>query len=114
MTERTAIFTRIREALATPAPIPGHGHEAASHRSSSPLSPPARQWLPLVGENFEERLTLFRKNAADGPSPFDPANPYLSGHLAEQMKHKPRNFQHASSNCATAKAGRRSARTAAT
>jgi L-lactate dehydrogenase complex protein LldG len=59
--ERENIFGRISEALSVPAPVPGHGH----HGSPLPLtgaspSAQARQWLPLVGATFEERLSLFR------------------------------------------------------
>jgi L-lactate dehydrogenase complex protein LldG len=61
MGERENIFGRIREALTVPAPAPGHGHDGAPPplTGASP-SAQARQWLPLVGVTFEERLSLFR------------------------------------------------------
>lgn len=75
MTERENIFARIREALSISAPSPGAPHP--NHRSPGATPSPAphsgaisysvsevRQWLPLVGHAFEERLDLFRKHAA--------------------------------------------------
>jgi L-lactate dehydrogenase complex protein LldG len=71
MTEREKILTRVREALKVAAPLPG------SHESSAGISPAktdaaetaalrsARQWLPKVGETFEEQLALFAKNAVE-------------------------------------------------
>jgi L-lactate dehydrogenase complex protein LldG len=65
MTEREKIFARIREALTVPAPLPGH-HDAGHHApSSGTLSAHAREWLPPVGESFENLLERFRVNAAD-------------------------------------------------
>ena len=65
MTEKEKILTRVCEALNSPAPHPGDAH-AHSPRASA-LAPPnnSRQWLPAVGNTFEDRLELFRKNAAD-------------------------------------------------
>ena len=78
MTERENILARVREALTVLAPRPGHAHDAAPHPPAPPPAtlsrqseaaadrhPSPSQWLPLVGESFEERLALFRKNAAD-------------------------------------------------
>jgi len=65
MTEREKIFARIREALTVPAPLPGH-HGTAHH--ATPTAAPsahAREWLPPVGDSFEEQLARFRANAAD-------------------------------------------------
>jgi L-lactate dehydrogenase complex protein LldG len=66
MTERENILARIREALTVAAPLPGHEHNGAP--PASPSLPPAaraREWLPLVGETFEERLALFRQKAVE-------------------------------------------------
>jgi L-lactate dehydrogenase complex protein LldG len=64
MTEREHILARIREALTVPAPIPGqHGDKAAP--ATAPSAAQARQWLPAVGETFEEQLECFRANAID-------------------------------------------------
>ena len=63
MGERENIFGRIREALTVPAPVPGHA--GTQPRSAAvPPSAQARQWLPLVGATFDERLSLFRTQAA--------------------------------------------------
>ena len=65
MTEREKIFARIREALKVEAPVPGH-HEAGHHLpGNSAPSAHAREWLPPVGDSFEEQLARFRANAAD-------------------------------------------------
>jgi L-lactate dehydrogenase complex protein LldG len=65
MSERDNIFGRIREALRVPAPFPGvHGRplhaiseaEAAKHIS---------EWLPAVGDTFDDRVELFRANALE-------------------------------------------------
>src|SRR5450432_2067198 len=64
MTEREKILARVREALKVAAPLPGaHGetHLPASVKTIAP----ARQWLPKVGESFDEQLALFAKNAAE-------------------------------------------------
>ena len=73
-TEREKILGRIREALTVAAPHPGH-HEA--HLAASPKSdalkiaeeltpqPGVSQWLPLVGESFDEQATLFAANSED-------------------------------------------------
>lgn len=65
MNERENILGRIREALKVPAPRPGHSREpAAVPRPESPGAAELRQWLPPVGPSFEERLELFKANAA--------------------------------------------------
>jgi L-lactate dehydrogenase complex protein LldG len=61
MSGRETILGRIREALAMPAPRPGHAPDA---HGVAPASE-ARRWLPAVGETFDEQLALFRANAAD-------------------------------------------------
>jgi len=88
MTEREKILARVREALKVAAPLSGsHGAGsttvpvATSRRladwqgtfgttpnaaGGTPALPSsARQWLPRVGESFEEQLALFQKNAAE-------------------------------------------------
>jgi L-lactate dehydrogenase complex protein LldG len=66
MTEREKILARVREALAHPAPVPGRDHDGNHVAPAVAVSPQdARRFLPLVGESFEERLALFRKNATD-------------------------------------------------
>lgn len=63
MTERDAIFGRIREALKTKAPMPGH-HVAATddhHDAGGSF----QQWLPPVGESFAEQVAAFQKASAD-------------------------------------------------
>jgi L-lactate dehydrogenase complex protein LldG len=81
MTEREKILGRIREALSVPAPLPGqHG---AAHPATSAASPAAhaREWLPPVGDSFEDQLTRFRANAADLKAAF-----YLAGNRDELSK----------------------------
>jgi L-lactate dehydrogenase complex protein LldG len=70
MTEREKILARVREALQTQAPLPGsHENTTVVPRANISSTPaplfPARQWLPKVSENFDERLALFAKNAAE-------------------------------------------------
>jgi L-lactate dehydrogenase complex protein LldG len=54
---------RIREALKVAAPVPGQGHSAFG--TGPATNHGARQWLPHVGDSFQERLALFEKNAAE-------------------------------------------------
>ena len=66
MTEREKIFARIREALTVAAPVPGHHGASAQHAPTcAALSAQAREWLPPVGDSFEDQLARFRANAAD-------------------------------------------------
>jgi L-lactate dehydrogenase complex protein LldG len=67
MTEREKILSRVREALATAAPLPGHHEYDASHGPVSPRSAAtgAREWLPPVGPTFDDCISLFRANAAE-------------------------------------------------
>ena len=61
MNERDQILGRIREALKVPAPAPGnHGDRLAPGGMIRPVPGQARQWLPFVGETFEEQLAAFR------------------------------------------------------
>lgn len=65
MTEREKIFARIREALRVAAPLPGQ-HDGAHHAPVITVSSSqAREWLPPVGQSFEDRLARFQANAAD-------------------------------------------------
>ena len=66
MTEREKIMTRIQEALTVLAPPSGHGsaQPSAPVSATSPAAN-ARQWLPAVGNSFEERVALFAKKAAE-------------------------------------------------
>ena len=74
MTEREKIFARIREALTVQAPVPGH-HGAGSHAPATAApSTHAREWLPPVGDSFEDQLARFRANAVDLKATFYLAN----------------------------------------
>jgi L-lactate dehydrogenase complex protein LldG len=60
MSEREKILARVREALKVQAPpTDAHHHGSTTTGASGP-----RQWLPKVGESFEEQLALFARNAA--------------------------------------------------
>src|SRR5262245_44113590 len=68
--ERDNIFGRIREALRFAAPIPGahaanqgipKGHTVSEAEAAKHIP----EWLPPVGETFEQRVELFRANALD-------------------------------------------------
>ena len=77
MTEREKIFARIREALTVRAPMPGnHDRDAAPHRPILKGAPAAdaREWLPPVGDSFEDQLARFRANATDLKATFFLAN----------------------------------------
>src|SRR5438309_5432694 len=65
MSEKEQILARVREALKSPAPYPGDAHAHPKPASGLAASNASRQWLPAVGETFEDRMALFRKNAAD-------------------------------------------------
>jgi L-lactate dehydrogenase complex protein LldG len=79
MTEREKILARVREALKTPASMPGSHGETHLPTSAKTIST-ARQWLPKVGESFEEQLALFQKNAAELKADFQLLN------SAEEMR----------------------------
>ena len=65
MNERENILGRIREALSVSARKPG-GHDRASGASNGiGGGHPVSDWLPFVGESFEERVELFRKNSQE-------------------------------------------------
>jgi L-lactate dehydrogenase complex protein LldG len=65
MTEREKILARVREALKVPAHIPGEHGDAPQPALAHSSATGARQWLPKVGESFEEQLALFNRNAAE-------------------------------------------------
>lgn len=65
MTEREKILGRIREALTVEAPKPGHHHGHGSHSAKVVSSSRAGEWLPNVGESFDDQLARFRTNATD-------------------------------------------------
>jgi L-lactate dehydrogenase complex protein LldG len=64
MTEREKILGRIREALTVPARVPGQAGHGPTSARVAPSSAQAREWLPAVGDAFEDRLACFRENAA--------------------------------------------------
>jgi len=64
MTERDHILGRIREALRVAAPKPGHREQEHSREQGLPSAAVVRQWLPAVGDSFEQRLELFKTNAS--------------------------------------------------
>jgi L-lactate dehydrogenase complex protein LldG len=57
MTGRDQILARVREALRNPAPSEGENRQ--------PRGAQSRQWLPKVGDTFEEWAALFQTNAAE-------------------------------------------------
>lgn len=74
MSERDNILARIREGLRVPTSVPGHEHAGAPRPAGAmPPSASARQWLPAVGQSFEDRLALFAENAALLKADFHPA-----------------------------------------
>jgi L-lactate dehydrogenase complex protein LldG len=79
MTEREKILARVREALKVAAPLPGSHGETHLPVSTKIISP-ARQWLPKVGETFDEQLALFAKNATELKADFQLFN------SAEEMR----------------------------
>ena len=73
MTEREKILARVREALTVAAPLPGH-HDTEHHAPTAAPSTHAREWLPPVGDSFEDQLARFRANAIDLKATFYLAN----------------------------------------
>ena len=70
MSEREKILGRIREALRVPAPVPGaHDHKRGAEPvravSEAEAAKHISEWLPAVGDSFDERVKLFRANALD-------------------------------------------------
>jgi L-lactate dehydrogenase complex protein LldG len=64
MSEREKILGRIREALKV----------EAHHSGTQNQNGRAQQWLPPVGNDFEEQLALFQKNSADLKTEFQLLN----------------------------------------
>jgi L-lactate dehydrogenase complex protein LldG len=65
MSPREKILERVREGLQVAAPPPGHDlRPPGTSSNGAPPAANAREWLPLAGASFEERLALFSKNAA--------------------------------------------------
>ena len=61
MTEREAILARVREGLQIKAHVPGQ-HGAPT---SEPAPRPFQQWMPGVGESFDEQIAAFAKASSD-------------------------------------------------
>lgn len=58
MTERETILSRIREGLSAEAPMPGHHGLHATELEDARHS--FREWMPRVGETFDDQLEAFR------------------------------------------------------
>jgi len=85
MAERENILGRIREALRVTAPQPGHAPESHSHSAPGSWQLAAmRQWLPAVGETFEQRLELFKTNSASLKADFQLVSNY--DELVERLR----------------------------
>jgi len=69
MSERENILGRIREALRAQAPIPGAAHDHSGHPahavSEADAAKHISEWLPAVGDTFDQQVELFRANALD-------------------------------------------------
>ena len=80
MSERANIFGRIREALRVSAPPPGsrHHEKSAQFVSEAEAAKHISEWLPAVGDSFEERVEMFRANALELKAEFQ-----LLGGLSE-------------------------------
>jgi len=65
MSEKEQILARVREALIVSAPVPGRHKEPTHEPARLASSAAMRQWLPTVGNTFEERLALFSRNAVE-------------------------------------------------
>lgn len=66
MSERENILGRIREALRAQAPVPGAAHGHAAHAvSETAAAKHISEWLPAVGDTFDQQVELFRANALD-------------------------------------------------
>jgi L-lactate dehydrogenase complex protein LldG len=75
MNEREKILGRIREALTVEAPLPG-SHEVHGKHASTIPSPASRagEWLPAVGDSFDDLIARFRANAIDLKADFQLLN----------------------------------------
>jgi hypothetical protein len=80
LSERANIFGRIREALRVSAPPPGsrHHEKSAQFVSEAEAAKHISEWLPAVGDSFEERVEMFRANALELKAEFQ-----LLGGLSE-------------------------------
>jgi L-lactate dehydrogenase complex protein LldG len=80
LSERENIFGRIREALRVSAPPPGsqHHEKSAQFVSEAEAAKHISEWLPAVGDSFEERVEMFRANALELKAEFQ-----LLGGLSE-------------------------------
>lgn len=66
MNEREKIFSRIREALTVPAPLPGQHHGPSHHaKVGTAHSGHANEWLPAAGDSIEDQMARFAANSAD-------------------------------------------------
>lgn len=65
--DRKPILARIRQALKTPAPRPHHTGSAPVPENQLPIfgQESFRQWLPPVGESWDERAALFARNSIE-------------------------------------------------
>jgi len=73
MNEREKILARVREALKVAAPVPGSHSEIHLPASAKTISTP-RQWMPKVGESFDEQIALFARNAVELKADFQLLN----------------------------------------
>jgi len=75
---------RIREALTVPAPVPGnHGNSPAHAVSEKEAALHISDWLPVVGESFEDRVRLFAANSTDLKTDFHLLN--TRGEMLEKL-----------------------------
>ncbi len=67
MSERAAIFARIREALKLTAPVPGgHTHDATTeHAVVKDPEKHISEWLPAVGADLDAHAALFAANSEE-------------------------------------------------
>ena len=62
--DREQLLSRVRHALEIPAEKPSGGHDHASEPQVAGEHT-AAEWLPQVGETFEERVALYAKNSKE-------------------------------------------------
>jgi L-lactate dehydrogenase complex protein LldG len=61
--------------LTVPAPVPGHHGSGGHAPATGPTTTAhAREWLPSVGDSFEDQIARFRANATDLKATFYLAN----------------------------------------
>ena len=78
MSERDAIFARIREGLRVQAPVPGHHGHGTSEGHEALQS--FRQWLPQVGASFDEQIAAFQKASGELKTDFHLLDDQASAH----------------------------------